>query len=112
MCCGCTPLPERRCALAGLLIALIASLVFAVALGGLGAAAAAALGAGLTHGDPTAANLVLGGGGALAAADLAANGAALTGRVGAGLDRLASRDARRDAEVEAGVETNRRFRPD
>ena len=30
--CGCTPLPERRCALAGLFIALIASLAFAVAL--------------------------------------------------------------------------------
>ena len=36
MCCGCTPLPERRCALAGLFIGLIISLVFAVALGGLG----------------------------------------------------------------------------
>ena len=36
MCCGCTPLPERRCALAGLFIALIVSLAFAIALGGLG----------------------------------------------------------------------------
>ena len=36
MCCGCTPLPERRCALAGLFIGLILALVFAVALGGLG----------------------------------------------------------------------------
>lgn len=36
MCCGCTPLPERRCALAGLFIGLIIALIFAVALGGLG----------------------------------------------------------------------------
>ena len=36
MCCGCTPLPERRCALAGLFIGLIVALIFAVALGGLG----------------------------------------------------------------------------